>query len=103
MAAGQVSTLDMSQFRRGSESERLDFAQSLVKCLSTQGFVKLINHGVPDVAIDKAFELVGFSKPFLSRLLLITHYLLMRIEWGVLQASEDHQREIQSSSMCQSK
>ncbi|KAF2438001.1 Clavaminate synthase-like protein [Karstenula rhodostoma CBS 690.94] len=59
MSTGQVSTLDMSQFRRGSNSERLDFARNLFKCLSTQGFVKLVNHGVPDVAIDKAFELNG--------------------------------------------
>lgn len=59
MSKGQVSTLDMSHFRRGTNSERLEFAQNLVKCLSSQGFVKLVNHGVPDQAIDKAFELNG--------------------------------------------
>lgn len=59
MLAGEVSTLDMSQYRRGTDSERLDFARKLFKCLSSQGFVKLVNHGVPDVAINKAFELNG--------------------------------------------
>jgi len=73
MAAGQVSTLDMSQFRRGSDPERLDFARNLVKCLSTQGFVKLVNHGIPDMAIDKAFELVGFPEPLAPRLIFIIH------------------------------
>ncbi|PVH92503.1 Clavaminate synthase-like protein [Periconia macrospinosa] len=59
MKTGQVSTLDMTNFRRGSEKERLSFANELLKCLSTQGFVKLVNHGVSDQAVEKAFEMNG--------------------------------------------
>lgn len=64
MLPGQVATLDMSQYRRGTDSERLNFARELFKCLSSQGFVKLINHGIPGAAIDKAFELVSFPNLF---------------------------------------
>lgn len=57
MKTGQVYTLDMSKFRRGTTEERLDFARDLLKCLSSQGFVKIVNHGVPDAAVEKAFEM----------------------------------------------
>ncbi|GCB25946.1 flavonol synthase/flavanone 3-hydroxylase [Aspergillus awamori] len=56
MAAGTVVTLDMGKFFLGSEEERAQFARDLLQCFASQGFVKLVNHGVPDLAIDKAFE-----------------------------------------------
>lgn len=61
MAAGTVVTLDMEKFFLGSEEERAQFARDLLQCFASQGFVKLVNHGVPDLAIDKAFEWVRQS------------------------------------------
>ena len=58
MAAGTVVTLDMAKFFLGSEEERAQFSRDLLQCFASQGFVKLINHGVPNAAIDKAFEWV---------------------------------------------
>lgn len=58
MSAGKVHTLNMAAFRHGSDIERKAFAQDLVQCLATQGFAKLINHALPAVALEKAFEWV---------------------------------------------
>ena len=58
MTTSRVDTLDMSQFRHGSDSERKAFALRLARCFAQQGFVKLINHCVPQVAIEKAFQWV---------------------------------------------
>lgn len=54
--AQTVWTLDMNDFRHGSEQQRLKFSASLVNCLASQGFVKVINHAVPPVAMKNAFE-----------------------------------------------
>lgn len=58
MTAGTVSTLDMGKFIRGNNKERVDFSNDLVRSFAAQGFVKLINHGIPDIVLERAFELV---------------------------------------------
>lgn len=59
MSTGNVHMLDMGAFRHGSDAERKAFAQTLTQCFATQGFVKIVNHAVPKVAVEKAFEWVG--------------------------------------------
>lgn len=53
-----VCTLDMSLFRHGDDATRKTFAQTLAASLASGGFVKIINHAIPKIAIEKAFEWV---------------------------------------------
>jgi isopenicillin N synthase-like dioxygenase len=51
-------TLDLSRFTDGSELERQQLASDLLASLSQHGFVKLVNHGIPDEAVSKLFDWV---------------------------------------------
>ncbi|KAG9241338.1 hypothetical protein BJ878DRAFT_466590 [Calycina marina] len=52
-----IQTLDLSQFTKGSESERRAFASDLLSNFSRNGFVKLVNHGIPDSEVSKLWEM----------------------------------------------
>ena len=43
-----LPTLDFSSFYHGSEKERLKLAVDLENSFRNHGFVKLINHGIPE-------------------------------------------------------
>jgi len=53
-----LPTLDFSRFEDGSESERTELANVLVDSFEKHGFVKLVNHGVPDEVIYDLFAWV---------------------------------------------
>ena len=48
-----LPTLDFSRYRYGSEKIRLELAVTLVKSFENHGFVKLINHGIPEETVYK--------------------------------------------------
>ena len=48
-------TLDLSRFTHGDDQERQQLATHLCASLSQHGFVKLVNHGVPDEAVSELF------------------------------------------------
>ena len=43
-----IATLDFSKFTNGNSEERSIFAKELSTNLKQYGFVRLLNHGVPD-------------------------------------------------------
>jgi len=50
--------LDFTAFCSSNHVERAEFCQRLVFSLAEQGFVRLVNHGIPRSVIDSAFETV---------------------------------------------
>lgn len=46
-----LPTLDFSQFLHGSTQQRVNLGQKLVASFEKHGFVKLINHGVPESTV----------------------------------------------------
>lgn len=46
-----LPTLDFSLYYRGSEEARFSLAVALVKSFVDHGFVKLINHGIPEETV----------------------------------------------------
>jgi isopenicillin N synthase-like dioxygenase len=59
-----LPTLDLSRFTEGSEKERQQLASDLLASLSGHGFVKLVNHGIPDKAISRLFGWVSVKDIF---------------------------------------
>lgn len=59
VAAPATTTLDASQFIKGSVEERTNFARDLVSCLEKDGFVKIRNHGIPSQDIKDMFSWVS--------------------------------------------
>lgn len=53
-----VRTLGFSKFVTGSSLEREALAKELVKGFDESGFVKLINHGVPEKTVQDYQTLV---------------------------------------------
>ncbi|OIW29073.1 Clavaminate synthase-like protein [Coniochaeta ligniaria NRRL 30616] len=51
-----VRTLDFSDFLQGDSTAQKLFCEELVDALCSVGFVKLINHGISDEAVDEVFE-----------------------------------------------
>jgi isopenicillin N synthase-like dioxygenase len=58
-----LPTLDLSRFTDGSELERQKLASDLLASLSQHGFVKLVNHGIPDETVSKLFDWVRVKCP----------------------------------------
>lgn len=56
----EVPRLDFSTYTNGTEEEQATFCQDIRHSLNTVGFVKLINHGISNDTIDKAFHWVSF-------------------------------------------
>jgi hypothetical protein len=54
-----LPTLDFAKFTHGTEVERQQIGQALTESLLDHGFVKLINHGLPDETIADLFDLVS--------------------------------------------
>ena len=54
-----LPTLDSLRFRQGTLSERRSFANELLQSCSQYGFVKIINHGIPDEKVSELFEWVN--------------------------------------------
>lgn len=53
-----LSRLDLSLFTNGNTSDRQHFASDLLESLRGHGFVKIVNHGIPDHTVAKLFEWV---------------------------------------------
>lgn len=53
-----LPTLDFSLFTHGTQVERQELGQALAKSFVDHGFVKLINHGLPDETIADLLGLV---------------------------------------------
>ena len=58
-----LPTLDFSQFLYGSEEQRLELADALVNSFESHGFVKLINHGIPEETVKDYLSGVCIEKP----------------------------------------
>lgn len=52
------SSLDFSLCTNGNATDYRQFASDLLERLRQHGFVKIVNHGIPDHAIGKMFEWV---------------------------------------------
>ncbi|CAG8949079.1 hypothetical protein HYFRA_00002208 [Hymenoscyphus fraxineus] len=52
-----LPTLDLSQFTHGNKNQRQQLASSLLSSLKEHGFVKLINHGVPEGLVSEMWKL----------------------------------------------
>ncbi|CAO2650496.1 Nn.00g017880.m01.CDS01 [Neocucurbitaria sp. VM-36] len=48
-----LQTLDFGQFLRGNSDEQLNIAKTLVGSFKDHGFVKLVNHGIPDAVVKE--------------------------------------------------
>ena len=55
----ELPVLDLSVLTQGTSHEQAVFCQTLLDCCAKYGFVKLVNHGIPDDYIAKCFELVN--------------------------------------------
>lgn len=53
-----LPTLDFAKFTQGSPLERQELGKSITKSFKDHGFVKLINHGLPDETITELLDLV---------------------------------------------
>ncbi|KAK2590967.1 hypothetical protein QQS21_011346 [Conoideocrella luteorostrata] len=58
-----VRTLDLADFSHGDPNKQSRFCRQLVECLSTVGFVKLVNHRLDDEVLSEAFQ---WNKKFFS-------------------------------------
>ncbi|KAF3404580.1 hypothetical protein DPV78_003372 [Talaromyces pinophilus] len=47
----------MARFIRGNQEESASFSNDLMKSFAAQGFLKIINHGILDIVLEKAFDL----------------------------------------------
>lgn len=47
-----LPTLNFSSFYHGPEKERLEVATALVNSFRKHGFVKLVNHGIPEETVQ---------------------------------------------------
>ncbi|KAK2606644.1 hypothetical protein N8I77_005378 [Diaporthe amygdali] len=56
-----LPTLDFAKFTNGSNLDQLNLGNALVKSFRDHGFVKLINHGLPDATTE---ALLNFSAEF---------------------------------------
>lgn len=54
-----VRTLDFADFLHGDANKQSKFCRELIACLSTVGFVKLVNHGLSDEELYEVFEWVN--------------------------------------------
>lgn len=54
----ELPTLNLSLFTHGNEEERQKLASDLLDSLVQHGFVKIINHGVPEELISTMWDLV---------------------------------------------
>ncbi|PHH65596.1 hypothetical protein CDD81_2031 [Ophiocordyceps australis] len=55
-SGGIVRTLDFAEFLANDSGTQEKFCQELVGCLSSVGFVKLLNHGIDKGDLSKVFE-----------------------------------------------
>lgn len=53
-----VKTLDFALFTKGSQQQREELGAALADGFLTAGFVKLVNHGIPEDVVDKVFDIV---------------------------------------------
>lgn len=53
-----LPTLDFAKFTHGSHLDQLKLGNALVKSFKDHGFVKLINHGLPNVTTESLLEFV---------------------------------------------
>lgn len=58
-----LSRLDLSLFTSGNTTDRQHFASDLLESLRGHGFVKIVNHGIPDHIIARLFEWVRVYSP----------------------------------------
>jgi isopenicillin N synthase-like dioxygenase len=63
MFNGNVPLIDFSKYTEGPWSEKTRCRDLLTHCLATYGFARLINCGVKDSNVDKAFNLVRYYVP----------------------------------------
>ncbi|KAI9751562.1 MAG: electron carrier [Chaenotheca gracillima] len=49
----QLPTLDFSKFLHGTEEEQLELGEALVASFEHHGFVKLVNHGIPETTVKE--------------------------------------------------
>lgn len=51
-------TLDFAEFYSETPKTKSEFCERLVVALGKNGFVKLVNHGIPKKIIEQAFDIV---------------------------------------------
>lgn len=53
-----LPTLDFAKYLHGTEAERFELCHALVESFRDHGFVKLVNHGLPEVIVQKYLKAV---------------------------------------------
>jgi isopenicillin N synthase-like dioxygenase len=53
-----LPTLNFSLFTKGTDAQREQLGSAISESFRKHGFVKLINHGVPQDMLDKLFAIV---------------------------------------------
>lgn len=63
----KLDTLDFGKFISGTQAERQDVAERLVRSLTEHGFTKLINHEIPDDVVDGIWYWVNTLARYLPK------------------------------------
>lgn len=58
-----LSRLDLSLFTSGNATDRRHFASDLLESLRRHGFVKIVNHGIPEHIVARLFQWVRVNSP----------------------------------------
>lgn len=62
VAAADIPKLNFAKFSHGTDKDRQEFGQYLVKSLIDWGFVKVVNHGLSDQAVMDVMEAVRYQE-----------------------------------------
>jgi isopenicillin N synthase-like dioxygenase len=55
-----VPTLDFAKYLHGSQEEKFELGVALVQGFKDFGFVKLVNHGLPEETVKDFLDLVRY-------------------------------------------
>lgn len=53
-----LPTLDFAKFVHGTQEEKIELGVSLVQSFEKFGFVKLLNHGIPEEVVKEYLDMV---------------------------------------------
>ncbi len=67
-----VATIDFDSFDHGSADEKKIVGNAIAEAFRRQGFLKLVNHGIPRHTIEELFRWVFLLSPFSNCTVLLT-------------------------------
>lgn len=92
-----LETINLSQFRKGNDTQRAEFCASLFSSFANKGFVKIDNHGLSAEYVAEGFRYVCcFRWHKFKAKLLLTIFLLL--ESRTLSTAIRYQDDLCSSA-----